>query len=73
MTFDARWAYRNMISLHFYMLGSRSNLEQLIELVADGSIDPVIDSRFALGDIVAAERKLAAQDHFGKIVLDVDQ
>jgi NADPH:quinone reductase-like Zn-dependent oxidoreductase len=73
MTFDARWAFRNMVSLHFYMLGSRSNLEQLIELVADGSIDPVIDSRFPLGDIVAAESKLAAQDHFGKIVLDLDR
>ena len=70
LTLDARWAYRNMISLHFYMLGTRRNLEQLVELVADRSIDPVIDSRFALGDIVAAERKLAAQDHFGKIVLD---
>jgi NADPH:quinone reductase-like Zn-dependent oxidoreductase len=32
-----------------------------------------LDSRFALGDIVAAERKLAAQDHFGKIVLDLDR
>jgi NADPH:quinone reductase-like Zn-dependent oxidoreductase len=72
MMFDARWAYRNMVSLQFYMLGSRRNLERLVELVADGSIVPVIDSRFALGDIVAAEHKLATQDHFGKIVLDPD-
>ena len=69
--FDARWAYRNMVGLHFYMLGSRRNLRQLVDLVADGSIDPVIDSCFPLGDIVAAELKLAAQDHFGKIVLDL--
>lgn len=71
LTVDARWAYRNMVALHFYMLGSRSNLHHLVELVAGGWIDPVIDSRFPLGDIVAAEHKLATQDHFGKIVLDV--
>ncbi len=70
-SFDARWAYRNMVALHFYMLGSRRNLCRLVDLVADGSIEPVIDSCYPLGDIVAAEHKLATQDHFGKIAISV--
>jgi acryloyl-coenzyme A reductase len=69
MTFDARWAYRNMVSQHYYMCGSKRNVEQLVSLIAEGSLEPVIDSRYALSDIATAERKLASQDHFGKIVL----
>jgi NADPH:quinone reductase-like Zn-dependent oxidoreductase len=53
------------------MLGTRRNLEQLVQIVADGLIEPVIDCCFALHDIAAAERKLASHKHFGKIVLDV--
>jgi NADPH:quinone reductase-like Zn-dependent oxidoreductase len=67
--FDARWAYRNMIGLHFYMCGSRSNLESLVDLIDEGRLDPVVDSSFPLQEIVKAEDKLATQDHFGKIVL----
>lgn len=70
MSFDARWAYRNMVSLHFYMLGTKRDLQELVALVDEGCIDPVIDSRYALSDIVAAELKLMTRDHFGKIVLD---
>jgi NADPH:quinone reductase-like Zn-dependent oxidoreductase len=58
-----------MIGLHFYMCGSRSNLESLVDLIDEGRLDPVVDSSFPLQEIVKAEDKLATQDHFGKIVL----
>jgi NADPH:quinone reductase-like Zn-dependent oxidoreductase len=69
MAFDALWTYRNMISMHFHIQGRKANLEQLVGLIADGRLEPVIDSRFPLAQIADAERKLAAQDHFGKIVV----
>lgn len=70
LTVDARWAYRNKVSMHFSTLGTKRNLQELVALVAEGCFDPVIDSRYALHDVVAAELKSAARDHFGKIVLD---
>jgi acryloyl-coenzyme A reductase len=69
MSFDARWAYRNMIAQHFYMCGTKRNVEQLVELIAAGRLAPVVDSCFPLSEIATAETKLASQDHFGKIVL----
>jgi acryloyl-coenzyme A reductase len=69
MAFSGLWAYRNMISMHFHAEGSKRNLEELVELIGQGRLAPVIDSRFALRDIALAEGKLASQDHFGKILL----
>jgi NADPH:quinone reductase-like Zn-dependent oxidoreductase len=60
IAFDARWAYRELISMRFYMGGSRANLESLVELIDEGRLDPVVDS---------SEQKLAVQNHFGKILL----
>lgn len=69
---DIRWAYRNLITMHFYMNGSRENLEQLIALVAAGAIEPVVDSCFPFSEVAVAEAKLASHDHFGKIILVPD-
>ncbi|WCB91765.1 Crotonyl-CoA reductase [Baekduia alba] len=69
MAFDAREMYRKLIAMHFWHNGTKPGMETLLSHVAAGEIDPVIDSRFALEDTAEAERKLAAQDHFGKIVL----
>jgi len=69
MTFDAREMYRKLISMHFWHNGTKRSLETLISHIAAGDVDPVIDSRFALKDTADAERKLASQDHFGKIIL----
>jgi acryloyl-coenzyme A reductase len=71
MAFDGLWAYRNMITMHFHIQGTKHNLEQLVGLIAEGRLDPVIDSRFPLAQIADAERKLATKDHFGKIVIEV--
>jgi NADPH:quinone reductase-like Zn-dependent oxidoreductase len=69
MTFDVRPLYREQISMHFWHNGTKRSMEKLLSHVAAGQLDPVIDSRFALKDTAEAERKLASQDHFGKIVL----
>jgi NADPH:quinone reductase-like Zn-dependent oxidoreductase len=58
--------------VYFYMCGPSADLAELVRLVADGRIDPVIDSRFPLSDVAAAEARLAAREQFGKIVLVPD-
>lgn len=69
MTLDVRGLYREQISLHFWHNGTKRSMATLLSHIAAGDLDPVIDSRFALADTAEAERKLASQDHFGKIVL----
>jgi NADPH:quinone reductase-like Zn-dependent oxidoreductase len=66
---DLRGLYRNMIQMRFHMQGALSDLRALVELVADGRIEPVIDSRLPLSRAVAAQQRLAAQEQFGKVVL----
>jgi len=61
--------YRNMITCYFHMQGTSTELRTLVEAVADGRLHPVIDSRYPLADIVAADRRLAERKNFGKVVL----
>jgi NADPH:quinone reductase-like Zn-dependent oxidoreductase len=61
--------YRNMTTCYFHMQGTSSELRTLVEAVADGRLHPVIDSRYPLADIVAADRRLAERKNFGKVVL----
>src|SRR5262249_58754668 len=44
---------------------------EVIPLFESGALRPVIDSRFALDDIVAAHRRMEATAHVGKILIDV--
>jgi acryloyl-coenzyme A reductase len=72
LTLDAVALYRNHVTAHFFMNGSSQDLVELVELVAAGRVDPVIDSRYALSRAGHAEARLAAREQFGKIVLIPD-
>jgi acryloyl-coenzyme A reductase len=72
LSLDAIALYRNHITAYFHMCGPRADLAELVQLVGDGRIDPVIDSRFPLSDAAAAEGHLASRAQFGKIVLIPD-
>ncbi|MDP9258754.1 MAG: zinc-binding dehydrogenase [Actinomycetota bacterium] len=72
LSLDAIALYRNNITAYFHMCGPRADLAELVQLVGDGRIDPVIDSRFPLSDAAGAEARLAARAQFGKIVLVPD-
>lgn len=61
--------YRNMITAYFHMQGTSAELRALVAAVAAGRLHPVIDSRFPLADIAAAEGRLARRENFGKVVL----
>lgn len=44
---------------------------EMVPLIESGALRPVIDSRFALDDIVAAHRHMEANANIGKIIVDV--
>jgi NADPH2:quinone reductase len=44
---------------------------QMLPRIADGSLAPVIDSRFSLDDVGQAHERMAANANAGKIVLDI--
>ncbi|MDG2024259.1 MAG: zinc-binding dehydrogenase [Actinomycetota bacterium] len=50
----------------------RSDLDQLLKLTRTGEFSPVIDSRVALEDGVAAHQALEERRFFGKIVINAD-
>jgi NADPH:quinone reductase-like Zn-dependent oxidoreductase len=49
---------------------SLSGLEQLTELVQDGTIKPIIDSVFKIEDIGQAHRKAATGHVSGKVIIE---
>jgi NADPH:quinone reductase-like Zn-dependent oxidoreductase len=55
------------------IIGSRTctprEIAHVIALVAEGKLDPVVDSIHPLHDAAAAYEKLRRRDHFGKIIL----
>jgi NADPH:quinone reductase-like Zn-dependent oxidoreductase len=69
LSLDVRRLYREQLTFHFYTHGARADLVHLLGEVASGRIEPVIDSRFPLREAARAEEKLAARQHFGKIIL----
>jgi NADPH:quinone reductase-like Zn-dependent oxidoreductase len=50
-------------------VGSRSDLEDLIRVVANHKLRPVIDSTFAFDDFDKAFARLSGRDVFGKVVI----
>ncbi len=51
--------------------GTRAELRQVLQAAAEGRLRAVIDSRFPLAEAAAAQQRLEASAHFGKIVLEV--
>lgn len=66
---NVRDLYREQQSLLFYVQGAKADMEALVELVADGRIDPVIDGTYPLAEAAAADDRMESGEHFGRIVI----
>jgi NADPH:quinone reductase-like Zn-dependent oxidoreductase len=44
---------------------------EVLPRFTDGSLRPVIDSRYALADVAEAHRRMEANENVGKLLLDV--
>ena len=53
------------------ILATRAFAAEVVPLLARGLLRPIVDSRFALADIVNAHRRLESNETFGKVVLEV--
>ena len=52
-------------------MGGRRELDQVIQLLEDGSVKPVVDTAFPLAEARRAQEHMLARGNFGKIVLKV--
>ena len=52
-------------------IGTRGELETVLELVRQGKLRPVVDRVFPLAEAARAHAYLEKQEHFGKVVLQV--
>lgn len=50
-------------------MGSMSETLELLPLVVQGSLRPVVDKVYALEDAAEAHRRMERSDHFGKLIL----
>ncbi|MCL5283643.1 MAG: zinc-binding dehydrogenase [Armatimonadetes bacterium] len=67
--FTLRTLFGRELSLIGGMLGTRSEFATVMSLVAGGKLKPTIDRTFPLDEAADAQRRLLAQEQFGKIVL----
>ncbi|GAB4001074.1 hypothetical protein GCM10029992_35320 [Glycomyces albus] len=67
-----RWTTRKRVGV-LVVPQSRADLERVGALVADGAVNPVIDSVYPLERARAALAHLAAEDHCGKVVVEVPE
>ncbi len=68
---DLRFFFTREISVIGCYMGSRRELDQVLNLVAEGRLKPVVDTVFPLKEAVKAQATMAGRNFFGKLVLKV--
>jgi NADPH:quinone reductase-like Zn-dependent oxidoreductase len=68
-TVSIRTFYTKQIVMSGFLLGTKAQLQELINFVMRNKIQPVIDSVFPLQDAKEAQKKMEAGRHAGKILL----
>jgi NADPH:quinone reductase-like Zn-dependent oxidoreductase len=68
---DLRFLFSRQLSLFGSYMGTKSELQTVMKLVATGKLKPVVDRIFPLAEAAAAHAYLEASSQFGKVVLKV--
>lgn len=68
-SFDIRELYQKHRSIRGAPMGNRSEFNQVVRLVEQGSLTPIIDSVFSLDNLADAHRRVESRDSFGKVVV----
>jgi NADPH:quinone reductase-like Zn-dependent oxidoreductase len=68
---DIRYLFSRNISILGTYMGGKAELFDVIELVRQGKLKPVVDSVLPLEEAAAAQERLENREQFGKIVLKV--
>ncbi len=69
--FDIRYLFSRELEIYGSYLGTRAELEHLLEHVEAGRLRPIVDSVFDLSEARLAHEKMESRNFFGKIVLKV--
>jgi NADPH:quinone reductase-like Zn-dependent oxidoreductase len=68
---DLRFLFSRQLSLLGSYMGTKSELQTVMKLVAAGRLKPVVDRVFPLAEAAAAHAYLESSSQFGKVVLKV--
>lgn len=68
---DLRFLFSRQLSLLGSYMGTKSELQTVMKLVAAGKLKPVVDRIFPLAEAAAAHAYLESSSQFGKVVLTV--
>ena len=67
---DIRYIFFRRLSVLGSTMGSKGDLLQVMDLVGQGALKPVIDSVYPMSEIAAAHRRMQDRKQFGKIVIN---
>jgi NADPH:quinone reductase-like Zn-dependent oxidoreductase len=68
---DLRFLFSRQLSLLGSYMGTKSELQTAMKLVAAGKLKPIVDRIFPLAEAAAAHTYLESSSQFGKVVLTV--
>ena len=68
---DLRYLFSRQLSLLGSYMGTKSELQTVMKLVAAGRLKPIVDRIFPLAEAAAAHTYLESGEQFGKVVLRV--
>lgn len=66
---DLRYVFSRQLTILGSMMGTRNELDQIMQLVGDKKVAPVVDSIMPLREARAAQERMLNRDLFGKLVL----
>ena len=68
---DLRFLFSRQLSLLGSYMGTKSELQTVMKLVAAGKLKPIVDRVFPLAEAAAAHAYLESSSQFGKVVLRI--
>ncbi|MHC4448430.1 MAG: zinc-binding dehydrogenase, partial [Planctomycetota bacterium] len=68
---DVRRLFWHQWTIMGSTMGSREDYRQVVDLLAQGKLRPLIDSTFPLDDGASALGRLEQGEHMGKVVVEI--
>jgi NADPH:quinone reductase-like Zn-dependent oxidoreductase len=68
---DNRYIFSRHLSVLGSTMGTLADFRQVMDLVVDGKLKPVLDKTYPLEDAAAAQERLWRNENFGKITLEI--
>lgn len=69
--FDNRYMFAKHLSIIGSTMSTLHDFKEVMDLVVDGKLKPIIDKTFPLKDVASAQERLWNNENFGKITLDI--